>query len=223
MGFDIGGAEGNAFGFDTIGATVTGQILTLEEVQQTDMDTGQPAFWNDNPTQPKMMYRVTLQTELRDDATDDGKRSVYLRGSRKPESQSSLAAVLAAVRQVTGGTELEPGGTLTLTYSGDGEAKKRGHNPPKLYTASYVRPAMNIAEPGQAAAPAAPVAPVAPVAPAAPAAQAPAVPAAQAPAVPAQAAAAAPAAPTAEQVAAVKAAGLDPAVVFAGQPLPAGV
>lgn len=153
MSFDIGGAEGNAFSFERIGDSVTGKILTLEEVQQTDMETGEPAFWNGNVNQPKMMYRVTLQTELRNDDSDDGKRSVYLRGSRKPESKSSLAAVLSAVRQATGGTALDPGASLTLTYSGDGVPSKRGYNAPKQYEARYQPAALDLGASGAVAAP----------------------------------------------------------------------
>jgi hypothetical protein len=131
---DLGGG-GNAFAFDNVGDSVTGKVLSLEEQQQTDMDSGKPAFWDNGA--PKIMYRVEMQTELRKDETDDGKRSVYLRGSRKPESKSSLAATLAAVRATTGGTNITQGGTLTLTYSGDGQAAKRGWNAPKQYTAAY--------------------------------------------------------------------------------------
>lgn len=246
MGFDIGGG-GNAFPFDNIGDTVTGKILTLEEVQQTDMDTGEPAFWNDNPAQPKMMYRVTLQTEIRDDPSDDGKRSVYLRGSRKPESQSSLAAVLGAVKTVTGGTALDPGATLSLRYIGDGQQTKRGFNAPKLYAAQYQPAAMNIGEPPAPATPAPQALPQqswgqqqAQAGPPPQWAQPYAQPApasvqagpygeqqggwaqqsvAQAQPTPAPAPAAAPPAaggPTPEQVAALRAAGIDPASVFPG-------
>lgn len=196
MSFDIGGAEGNAFPFEQPGDSVTGKIITLEEVQQTDMDTGELVFWNNNPAQPKMMYRVTLQTELRNDDGDDGKRAVYLRGSRKPESKSSLSAVLAAVKQATGRTALDPGATLTLTYVGDGVASKRGYNPPKQYQAAYQPAAMDLGGAPVAAPPAA--APAAVAAPPAPAAAAPV------------------AGPTPEQVAAMRAAGLDPATVFPG-------
>lgn len=142
--FDIGGEGGNSFTFDAIGDSVTGQILNLEEVQQTDMATGAPAFWEGG--QPKMMYRVSLQTQLRDpqDPADDGRRAVYLRGSRKPDSGSSLSAVVTAVRAATGGTQLATGATLTLTYVADGVAPQRGFNAPKHYQAQYVPPAMEI-------------------------------------------------------------------------------
>ncbi len=114
----------------------------MEEVQQTDMQSGEPAFWSNG--QPKLMYRVDLQTQLSEGPDDDGKRSVYLKGSRKRDSGSSLAAVLEAVRSSTGSTAIAVGGTLTLTYAGDGEQTHRGYNPPKLYEAKYVAPSMEL-------------------------------------------------------------------------------
>jgi hypothetical protein len=102
-----------------------------------------------------MMYRVTLRTSLRDQTNphDDGKRDIYLKGSRKPESLSSLSAVLQAVKVATGSTQLEPNATLIVTYTGDGVPAK-GMSAPKQYQASYVRPAMNIGgqQPAQQAA-----------------------------------------------------------------------
>lgn len=155
--FDLGG-EGNSFAFDTIGASVTGRITDIEQVQQTDMQTGQPAVWDDG--KPKMMVRVELQTEIRDTPFDDGKRSVYLRGPRKPESKSSMAAVLAAVMAATGTRAIAPGGTLTLTYSGDGVPPRKGYSAPKQYEASYRAPLVDLGggdpEPTTAAAQAAP-------------------------------------------------------------------
>lgn len=136
---DLGGG-GNSFTFDAPGDTVEGTIVSLDEVQQTDMDTQLPATWSDG--QPKMMYRCVLATGLRNpaDPADDGQRAIYLRGSKKPESKSILAAVLAAVRAATSSTNLQVGGTLTVTYSGDGVAKIRGWNAPKQYEATYTSP-----------------------------------------------------------------------------------
>ena len=198
---DLAGDAGNSFPFDHIGASVTGKVTGMEEVQQTDMQSGEPAFWSNG--QPKLMYRLDLQTDLGDGPDDDGKRSVYLKGSRKRDSGSSLAAVLEAVRSATGSTAIAVGGTLTLTYAADGEQTHRGYNPPKLYTATYVAPSMEL----DAAQPA-PVPPVqqAP-APAAQQVQAPAPQAVQAPVQPAQQ----PAAPalTPEVIAALQASGIN--------------
>lgn len=191
--FDIGGNATISFSFDTIGATVTGKVLALDEIQQTDIASGQPVFWPDG--QPKMHYRVNLQTELRDpgNLADDGKRSVYLRGSRKSETQSSLAAVLDAVRAATNDTALSAGGTLTLTYIADGARTQAGFNPPKRYQASYQPPTVNL-EPAFSTPQPAP----APIAP----------PPVQQPSTPQPASQYTP-----EQVAALKAAGIDPATL----------
>jgi hypothetical protein len=137
-----GGEGGNAFSFDHVGAGVHGKIIAHEQVQQTDMQSGQPAFWPDG--RPKMMDKITLQTSLRDDQYDDGARSVYLRGSVKPESKSSLAAVLEAVRKSSAGN-LAIGGTLALQYVGDGQPSRVGFNAPKQYEASYEPPRVELA------------------------------------------------------------------------------
>ena len=134
QGFDLGGG-GNSFQFDKVGDSVTGKILTIEQVQQTDLDTGKPATWDNGS--PKTMIRIELETDLREDEADDGHRSVYLKGARKAESKSSMAAVLGAVRAATKTTLIVEGSTLTLTYSGDGTATKRGWNAPKEYEAEY--------------------------------------------------------------------------------------
>jgi len=48
-------------------------------------------------------------------------------------------AIADAVRQV-GAPGLEVGGKLQVRYSGQGQATRRGYDPPKLYTAKYKRP-----------------------------------------------------------------------------------
>ncbi len=162
--FDLGGG-GNSFAFETIGDSVTGKITSITELQQTDMDSGQPAVWENG--QPKMMVAVELATTLHDptNPADDGKRTVYLKGSRKPESKSSLAAVLVAVRTASGATTLNVGGTLTLTYSDDGIPSRRGYNAPKQYDATYVAPAVDLAPAPAAQQPVQPT-PAAPATPA---------------------------------------------------------
>ncbi|MFK5165182.1 hypothetical protein [Propionibacterium freudenreichii] len=93
----LAGNGGNSFRFDQPGATVTGQILDMSEEQQTDLQTGEPKTFSNG--QPMLMYRVELLTDERDpgDQFDEGKRSIYLKGSRASESKSSMAAVLDAV------------------------------------------------------------------------------------------------------------------------------
>jgi hypothetical protein len=144
---DIGGSGGQSFPFENPGDSVTGKITSMEHIQQTDFTTGDPLVWPDG--KPKMQFRVLLETDLRDDPNDQGIRAVYLRGSIKPDSKSSLAAVAGACRAVTGGTDLQVGATLTLTYTGDGIASSRGMNPPKQYAASYRAPGFSL-DPGPA-------------------------------------------------------------------------
>lgn len=162
----LGGEGGNAFPFDNVGDTVTGSVVSLEQQQQTDMDSGEPAWWDDAKTRPKIMYAVTLKTELREDASDDGLRTVYLRGSTKPETKSSLAAVRGAVKAVTGSYDLQFGGKLTLQYSGSEPASNRKFNDRKLYTAAYEAPSMALGEPVPTPAVAAPAPTAAPPSPA---------------------------------------------------------
>lgn len=154
----LGGEGGNAFPFDNVGDTVTGTVVALEEQQQTDMETGEPAWWDDAKTRKKIMYAVTLQTALREAGDDDGLRTIYLRGSTKPETQSSLAAVRSAVKATTGSYDIAYGGKLTLQFSGQEPSKQRGFSPRKLYTAQYEAPTMALGEsvPPTAPAPAVP-------------------------------------------------------------------
>ncbi len=232
---DLASGGSASFPFQSVGDSVTGKILNLEELQQTDLQTGEVKTFTNG--QPMMMYRVELQTNLRDGEMDDGVRSVYLKGSKKPESHSSLAAVLQAVLTATGRAALTVGGTLTLTYTGDGVAKGRGFSAPKQYSAQYAAPSVSL-DPQPAAAPQAP-APVPPTpaapaspwgnqpaapaspwgnqpaAPASPWGNQPAAPQAPAPATPATPAPAAPSGLTPEQIAALKAAGIDPATLGA--------
>ena len=126
------GRGGRSAKFPAIGTSVSGQIVKEPEVtQQTEFGTGRPLTWDDG--RPRLQLVVTLQTDERDpsDPDDDGKRVLYVKG------KSMTNAVRDAVRKA-GANGLEVGGTLTVTYVGDGKAE-RGM-PPKLYSAVYQRP-----------------------------------------------------------------------------------
>lgn len=131
------GGGGQSATFDGVGDSVTGTVESTEVRQQTDFQSGQPKTWDDGS--PVMQLVVSLQTTLRDDADDDGIRKVYVKGSKKPGSQSLHDAVATAVRQA-GAKGLEEGGTLTVTYTGDEPPKTRGMSPRKLYSATYEAP-----------------------------------------------------------------------------------
>jgi len=118
--------------FENHGDQIAGTIDDEPQaVQQTDFTTGEPLTWPNGD--PRMQVVVTLATDLRDDSEDDGLRKVYIKG------KSMTAAVRDAVR-AAGAKGLERGGQLTVTYTGDGVAERRGINPPKLYAASYAPP-----------------------------------------------------------------------------------
>lgn len=200
------GGGGKSAKFDTPGTTITGTITSPPQVrQQTDMETGKPLTWDNGD--PRLQLVVQLQTNEHDDNDDDGTRNLYVKGSRDPASGSLHAAVAIAV-QAAGAKGLEPGGTLSVKYVGDGVAKTRGFNPPKRYVAKYTPPAADwfntdtTATGDQAGEETGAQGSPAPPDPWA--------------STPAPAAAAASSGPTPEQVAAVRAAGLNPTQVFPG-------
>jgi hypothetical protein len=132
--FLMGGSVPSAK-FPTPGTTIGGRITRIADViQQRDFDSGAPKFWDDGS--PMMQLPVEVATDQRDPdlVGDDGTRTIYIKGFLKQ-------AVQEAVRR-SGAKGLTVGGTLTVTYVGDGEAKRRGANPPKQYTATYEPPSV---------------------------------------------------------------------------------
>lgn len=125
------GGGSKAARFDGIGVSVGGVIDDITAKQQTDFTTGEPKTWPNGD--PMMQVLVRVQTTLSEDADDDGLRTIYVKG------KSLTGAVRDAVRKA-GAKGLEVGGTLTVTYTGDGVAERKGINPPKLYAAEYTPP-----------------------------------------------------------------------------------
>jgi hypothetical protein len=119
--------------FPDPGTTVAGTIAREPEVQQQrDFTTGEPKFWEDG--KPMQQLQVILATSERDPSVpdDDGQRAVYVKGNM-------LKAVREAIRK-SGADGIKVGGTLQVTYTGDGDTSRRGMNPPKLYAATYTPP-----------------------------------------------------------------------------------
>jgi hypothetical protein len=94
-----------------------------------------------------MQLVVTLSTDQRDpaNADDDGTRRVYVKGKLQQ-------AVAGAIRKA-GAKGLEIGGTITISYVGDDEPKRRGMSGAKLYTADYVSPSAAFLAANEAAQP----------------------------------------------------------------------
>lgn len=151
------GGGGRSAKFEAPGDTITGTICAEPEVkQQTDIKTGAPKFWDNGD--PQMQLVVRLQTGLREDSDDDGIRAIYVKGGFKaPTMQKAVADAVRA----GGAKGLAIGGTLTVTYTGNGPASGVGMNPPKYYTASYQLPVAG----GDFLTPPAPAQPAAPVPP----------------------------------------------------------
>lgn len=138
------GGGSPALKFDTVGTSYTGTVVAEPTAsQQTDFRTKVPETWPDGS--PKMQVLVQLSTSLRDPQKpeDDGTRTLYIKG------RELTNAVRAAVR-ATGANGIHTGGTLTVTYVGEGQAQQ-GLNPPKLFTAQYQPPAVSFAGVGQPA------------------------------------------------------------------------
>lgn len=134
-----------AFPFDKQGDIVTGEIIDAQKKQQTGMEDGKPQFWDDG--NPKMMVVVTLQTSLRENDDDDGKRTVYLRGGNPQvadgKGTSTLRAVQEAIKKSGSKNGIELGATLSLAWTGNAP-KKGGLNPAKLYSAAFKPATQNI-------------------------------------------------------------------------------
>lgn len=133
--------KGRSASFLQIGASITGTISDRPEVrQQNDPETGLPKTWPDG--NPIWQIVVPLQTTLRSTEIedDDGVRYLYVAGSKKPESRSMHVAVAEAVR-AAGAGQLEVGGQLTVTYTGNGPKSPNAPavaQAPKQYSAVYV-------------------------------------------------------------------------------------
>lgn len=133
--FLMGGGGAPSAKFSAIGTSYSGRITEQPTVeQQRDFTTGNPKFWDDG--NPMMQLVVTIQTDQRDPSVEDdsGKRRLYVKGQLKSAVQDAVRAA--------GARGLEVGGTLTVTYTHDGQPKKAGFNPPKMFRAEYVAAAV---------------------------------------------------------------------------------
>ena len=127
-------AGARAAAFPTIGTTITGTICAEPKVQQqTDIDSGTPLTFPNGD--PRLQILVPLQTTLSEGEDDDGIRTLYAKANMLKALREAVVA--------SGASGLEVGGQVTVTYSGDGAATRRGYNAPKLYTATYRPPTAN--------------------------------------------------------------------------------
>lgn len=129
----LSGGGAPAAKFRSIGDTVTGVITGEPRLeQQRDFETGNPLVWSDG--NPRMQLVVEVQTDQVDSSIpdDEGRRRFFIKGAMK-------SAVSQAVK-MSGRKQLDVGGTLSISYSHDGEASRPGLNPPRQYKAVYTPP-----------------------------------------------------------------------------------
>jgi hypothetical protein len=121
--------------WNQVGDAVEGECVAAPTQRQSrDFDTGDPAVWPNGD--PKLELLVLLQTEELDNdiAGDDGVRAVVL-----PVGTQRFRAVQRAVREA-GARGIEPGGFLSVKYTGDQPHERRGFNPVKQFAATYKAP-----------------------------------------------------------------------------------
>lgn len=118
--------------FEKPGATVTGTVCEEPSMMQQTTPEGKLKTWDDG--NPMLQLVVTLQTAERDPEIedDDGQRRVYIKGQMR-------TAVQQALRQARS-KSIDVGGTLTVTYTHDGERTNPAFSPPKQYVAVYEPP-----------------------------------------------------------------------------------
>lgn len=136
-------SRGKWYSFAEIGDVFKGQFLNADERQATDYVTGAPKTWDDG--QPMIEFVLEFQTDLRDDDSDDGKRTIYA-----GKSSRLFKAMQEAVKAA--GLKWADQPTLTVKRVDDGEPVtlkngKRG-NAPKQFKAkaerSVAKPAVDL-------------------------------------------------------------------------------
>jgi hypothetical protein len=130
------GGGGKSARFENPGDTIKGVIAAPPELrQQTDIATGVPKTWDNGD--PVYQLVVQLQTDLREDADDDGLRNLYVSGGFK---RASLQKAVADAVRASKAKGLEVGGTLAVRFTGEEPPAKKGFSPAKLYAAQYQPP-----------------------------------------------------------------------------------
>jgi hypothetical protein len=118
-----------------------GEVLEASKKPAYEYDPSKPGnrgpqkFWPDG--NPVENLWITLQTNVRVDQEDDGRRILVL------DSKNKLEAVQNAVREA--GVSFEKGGRLAIEWYGLDPNGKNPDNPPKLYRARYQGPTLDSA------------------------------------------------------------------------------
>ena len=133
----MGGGGAPTAKFEHPGTTIGGRIVAPprahQEREYDPRNPGQGKVKTFPSGDPIYGLTVDVQTQLRDASIEDdtGIRRIYVEGKRLKE------AVRNAVREA-GADKLESGGELHVTFTGFGQPAGAGIKPPKEYTARYV-------------------------------------------------------------------------------------
>lgn len=112
----------SAFNADTpAGTTVSGTITGSDYRQVTDYTTKQPSFFPSGD--PKMQIIINIHTNLRDNADDDGERSIYIPmwGAKK----GALLDAIKAAGMTSASEAFADGNLFAATFVG--EERKQGN------------------------------------------------------------------------------------------------
>lgn len=129
-----------------VGDKISGTIVSVKRVQQTDFTTGEPLTWSNGD--PRMQTVVELQTDNRDGDDDDGIRTLWLKGGKNYEAQTgsgqSGEVALAQAAKDAGAKSIEEGAKLQFACTGLAKPTTRGFQPARLYTAKYTAPISSV-------------------------------------------------------------------------------
>jgi hypothetical protein len=128
-------SRGKWYGFAEVGDIFKGQFLDATERQATDYVSGALKTWDDG--QPMIEFVLEFQTDLRDDDTDDGKRTIYVGKSARLFKSMQEALKAAGLKWAD-----KPQFTIKRVDDGDPVTLKNGKkgNPPKQFKSKAERP-----------------------------------------------------------------------------------
>ncbi|MFC9898551.1 hypothetical protein ACFVMC_33080 [Nocardia sp. NPDC127579] len=115
---------------DEPGTTVAGVVLGQQVTDQIDPKTKKAKTTSNGRV--LQQAEVTILTRWQVDPDDDGRRKLFVKGNLQ---KAFRKAILAA-----GDDDLRVGATVTVTFTGTGQAFNADYSPPKLYSVKYEPP-----------------------------------------------------------------------------------
>jgi hypothetical protein len=132
-----------------VGAKISGIVVTAEQSQQQDFDTGVPMEWENGDARMESVIVLSDTGEVDPETdNDDGTRALHLRGGNYEVVEGSGTAGEAALKEAINksGIRCDTGVKVTAVISGMGKATGRGKNPPKLWTIKLEKTQAGIGE-----------------------------------------------------------------------------